>query len=205
MADEAEKASTASKTSLDQVLSDLINRYSVIGGVFAAVIGAGWTLYTWNEVAVRESQKPFLEKQLQFYVEASKVAAKLTVLPLRAPTDVAPEETWDWAKQRFWELHWGELVVVEDKDVAGAMARFGGQVREVDKCRSRLEECSLDLEACRTRTAECAPQVEMCRTRSEECIDLQARLQSLSLELARTIRVSIQNGWGYKLPNPNPQ
>lgn len=178
-----------SKASVVQRLTSLINRYSVIGGVVVAVIGAAWTLYTWNEVAVRESQKPFLEKQLQYYVEASKVAAKLTVLPLKAPAGVATEDTWDWANRRFWELHWGELVVVEDKAVRVAMSQFGEQIRRVETCRSRLEECSA------------TPQSETCRTRTEECLDAQAALKSLSLDLARKIRASIQSGWGYKLPS----
>lgn len=171
MAGEADKA----KISVDQRVTNLINRYSVIGGVVVAIIGAGWTLYTWDEVAVRESQKPFLEKQLQYYIEASKVAAKLTILPLQSPAGATPEETWDWAKQRFWELHWGELVVFEDKDVRVAMAQFGRQVSEVEKCRPR----------------------------PEECLDAQARLKSLSLELSRAIRASIQSGWGYNLPSAN--
>lgn len=160
------------QASIDQQMTNLINRYSVIGGVVVAIIGAVWTLYTWDEVAVRESQKPFLEKQLQYYIEASKVAAKLTILPLQSPADAAPEETWDGARQRFWELYWGELVVFEDKDVRLAMAQFGRQVSEVEKCRSR----------------------------AEECLDAQARLKSLSLELSRAIRASIQHGWGYNLP-----
>src|SRR5262245_20552790 len=173
MSDQADKG----KPSIDQQMTNLINRYSVIGGVLVAIFGAAWTLYTWDEVAVRESQKPFLEKQLQYYVEASKVAAKLTILPLQSASGAAPEETWDGAKQRFWELHWGELVVFEDKDVRVAMAQFGRQVTEVEKC----------------------------RTRAEECLDAQARLKWLSLELSRAIRASIQSGWGYNLPSSDPK
>jgi hypothetical protein len=201
MTDQTRNASTASRASIDQSLSNLINRYSVIGGVVVGLIGAVWTLYTWDEIAVRESQKPFLEKQLQYYVEASKLAAQLTVLPLRAPAGVAPEETWDGANRRFWELHWGELVVVEDRPVGAAMAQFGAKVRLVETCRTRLEECLLELEACKARTAQCAPQAETCRVRSEECVDAQAALKSQSLDLSRKIRASIQNGWGYRLPN----
>ena len=203
MTDQTGNASAASQASIDQRLSNLINRYSVIGGIVVSLIGAAWTLHTWDEVAVRESQKPFLEKQLQYYIEASKVAAKLAVLPLRAPANgnVAPEEAWDGANRRFWELHWGELVVVEDRPVGAAMAQFGAKVRLVETCRTRLDECLLELEACRARTAECAPQAETCRVRSEECVDAQAALKSQSLDLSRKIRASIQNGWGYRLPN----
>ena len=171
MAGEADKTTT----SIDQRLTNLINRYSVIGGVAVALIGAAWTLYTWDEVAVRESQKPLLEKQLQFYVEASKVAAKLALLPLQAPDDAAPEDTWDWANRRFWELHWGELVLVEDREVGAAMTQFGRQVGEIEKCRQR----------------------------AEDCLDAQARLKPLSLELSRAIRASLERGWGYNLPSAN--
>ena len=95
--------------------------------------------------------------------------------PLKSPAGAAPEETWDRAKHRFWELHWGELVLVEDKDVRTAMAQFGRQVTEIEKCRAH----------------------------SEECLDAQARLKPLSLELSRAIRASIQSGWGYNLPSTN--
>lgn len=168
MAGEAAK----SKVSIDQQVTNLINRYAVIGGVFAAIVGAAWTIYAWDEVAVRESQKPFLEKQLQLYVETSKVAAKLTDLPLRASAGAAPEETWDGASRRFWELYRGELVVVADKGVADALVRFGKQTVQVESCRSRPEECR----------------------------DIQARLKPLAAALAQTIRTSIEKSWGYKLP-----
>jgi hypothetical protein len=175
MTDNTARGATASEPSIDRRVTELINRYSVIGGVIVGLIGAAWTIHAWDEVAVRESQKPFLEKQLQYYVEASKVAAKLAILPLQSPAGAAPEETWEWAKQRFWELHWGELLIVGDKGVGAAMARFGQQVGEVEKCRRRAEDCP----------------------------EAQARLKPLSLELSRAIRASLARAWDYNLPGPD--
>jgi hypothetical protein len=164
-----------SQASIDQRLTHLINRYSVIGGVLVAVIGGAWTLYAWDELAVRESQKPLLEKQLQLYVEVSKVAAKLAILPLRAPEGAAPDDTWDRTNRRFWELRWGEVVLVEDKAVGAAIARFGRQVSEV----------------------------EQCRRRAKDCLDSQANLKPLLLELTRAIRTSLEKAWGYDLSGPD--
>ena len=65
---------------------------------YGAVIAAIWAVFTWfqqrkdafdaqqrqaqqaHELAVRESQKPFLEKQLAFYFEAAKITGKLATL-----------------------------------------------------------------------------------------------------------------------------
>jgi len=156
------------------------------------VAGGVWTVVTWwvaqsdeahkNQraredalrVSTRESQKPFLEKQLQFYFEAARVTAKLATLsPSHEATTAAPEN-WEWARRRFWELYWGELGVVESPDVAGAMVRFGHRLNEVAVCFERKEA---------------------------NCQVKQATLEGLSLDLAREIRKSIELGWGYSLPN----
>ena len=64
-----------------------------------------------------EATKPFLERQLALYTEATQVASIIGTSQNTA--DVAK------AKVRFWRLYWGELGLVEDKDVEGAMKRLG--------------------------------------------------------------------------------
>lgn len=76
-------------------------------------------------VAVRESRKPFLERQLALYFEAAKAASQLATLPQGT--------AWNNARQRFWELYWGELGLVEDADVQTAMVNFGRALNDLHK------------------------------------------------------------------------
>lgn len=127
-------------------------------------------------IAQRDSQKPFLEKQLQFYFEAVRVTAKLATVPPAAVDDRGPGsvETFEWAHRRFWELYWGELVAVESPDVAGTMVNFGARLKEV---------------------------VTICAEGDQQrCWAEQQTLTSLSLKVAQEVRKSIQSGWGYSLP-----
>jgi hypothetical protein len=89
-----------------------------------------------------ERQKPFLEKQLEYYFEASEVAAKIS------RTD-NPEDRAVLVK-RFWQLYWGPLAMVEDPDVEGAMVNFGSGLQADGQDRAALERLSLSLaHACR--------------------------------------------------------
>lgn len=167
------------------------------GAGIAVIIYGTWTAVTWytnredqinsantaartqkmaaSEIALRDSQRPFLEKQLAFYFEAAKVAGKLATLPpisAEYPKDQRYAEDWGWAKRRFWELYWGELGVVESPEVATAMINFGNALRDLQLC----------VEA------------------GGNCIDKQAGLTGPSIQLAHQVRQSIQNGWGYQLP-----
>ncbi|UEM09147.1 hypothetical protein J4G43_030920 [Bradyrhizobium barranii subsp. barranii] len=121
---------------------DLLLKY---GPVAVVVVGAAWAAFTWiaqrsdqagreetrqaeaARVAIRESQKPFLEKQLAFYFEAAKATAALST---RDPKD----QEWASARKRFWELYWGELGVVESPQIASGMVAFGQTLRELEKC-----------------------------------------------------------------------
>jgi hypothetical protein len=60
-----------------------------------------------------EASRPFLETQLKFYIEAAGVASKIAHSGDQTSID------------RFWELYYGELSLVENNDVALAMKDFG--------------------------------------------------------------------------------
>jgi hypothetical protein len=96
-------------------------------------------------VAVRDSRKPFLERQLALYFEATKVTAQLSTLPRGV--------AWTAARQRFWELYWGELGLVEDTSVLAAMVAFGEAVTAYEQGRNSqadLHQLALGLaRACR--------------------------------------------------------
>ncbi len=83
-----------------------------------------------------EATKPFLEKQLALYTEATKVAAKIATLP---DGDEVRKAT-----ARFWELYWGELAIVENKAVEGAMKNMGDLLRG-KAAKEELARASLKL------------------------------------------------------------
>lgn len=64
-----------------------------------------------------EASKPFLEHQLAMYKEASRLASTIAT--------TADEKKKAEALDRYWSLYWGELALVEDARVEGAMVRFG--------------------------------------------------------------------------------
>jgi hypothetical protein len=63
-----------------------------------------------------EATRPFLDKQLALYTEATKVTATIATSP--------DSDEVNKATKRFHELYWGELALVERTDVASAMVSF---------------------------------------------------------------------------------
>ncbi len=122
-------------------------------GVLVAIAGFVWGVYQYFdkrgleiENARVEAARPFLERQLALYTDASRVAAVL------ATSEDTAERT--AAAKRFWELYWGELALVEDKRVEKAMVDFGRGLRS-DAGRQLLQQMSLALaKACRDSLAD---------------------------------------------------
>jgi hypothetical protein len=75
-----------------------------------------------------EAQKPFLEKRLNTYMEAIKVASRLTELDLTIDS-----ETWKANAKRFWEMRWGELEMVGDPGIRNAARLVGEEIIETVK------------------------------------------------------------------------
>jgi hypothetical protein len=93
----------------------------------------------------RDYKKPYFERQLATYFEASAVAATIATLP-------AGEANRTKAETRFRQLYHGDLVLVEEKDVMEAKAAFNNCLEELDEmCGSepnktfRLRRLSLNL------------------------------------------------------------
>ena len=64
-----------------------------------------------------EATKPFLERQLLLYTEATQLASTI------ATTSNAKKK--ELSRERFWSLYWGELALVEDSHVEAAMVNLG--------------------------------------------------------------------------------
>jgi hypothetical protein len=93
-----------------------------------------------------EATKPFLERQLHLYTQATQVAAVLAT-----ETRAAEREQ---AAKTFWRLYWGELALVENQRVEAAMVEFGG-ILKAGGAGHEIEVASLKLaHACRESLAE---------------------------------------------------
>jgi hypothetical protein len=93
---------------------------TLVGGVIAF----SWGVYQFisnqrSQAETRriEATRPFLDRQLKLYTDATQAAATIA-------TSSSQEEVVA-ARARFWSLYWGELALVEDKRVEAAMVQLG--------------------------------------------------------------------------------
>lgn len=116
---------------LPSSFDEIIRLLTLLG----AVLSFFWGIWVWRDKSNKElaqiqaeaerlaesrrieSTKPFLERQLKLYTEATQIAAKIA-------TSNDKDEISN-AIKRFWELYWGELALVENKDVELAMVEMG--------------------------------------------------------------------------------
>ena len=130
------------------------------------IIGGWWAVHSYNTTAERELRKAFWEKQIVLYFEASEATTAIATLPPDSPARKI-------AIDRFWQLYFGPLRVVEDdENVGNAMISFG---------------------VCLTRPGDSGPE--------KDCT--QDELQQKSLRLAVHCRLSIAANWNRKLDGLN--
>jgi hypothetical protein len=115
-----------------------------------------------------EARRPFLEKQLERYLETAAIVGKIVTLK---------EDDSEYAKAlvRFWQLYWTELSVVEDSLVKEAMQKVGGQLKFIDAVKAG----SFANEEARQRYLESQHKT----------------LQVLAYSLAQAIRASVDASW----------
>ena len=80
-----------------------------------------------TDAAQREFMKPLLQNQLSLYLQAASAAATIS-----SSTDPAEKKK---AMNDFWRLYEGPLIMVESKEVSGAMVDLG-------KCLDGSESCT---------------------------------------------------------------
>ena len=115
--------STTRKESAETLIK-WVTAFVAVGGLLWGITSFLITSRIQAETRQLESRKPFLERQLRLYEEATKNASILAT-----SSDVNAIEP---ARQRFWELYWGELAMVEngglnakEGGVESAMVKFG--------------------------------------------------------------------------------
>jgi hypothetical protein len=87
-----------------------------IFGVMVLLASGIWTLFKWRDDRKQEVNRYVFEKQTTLYFEATKIAATIA-----NSEDIAAVSA---AKERFNELFYGDLVVVEDRRIELAMIAF---------------------------------------------------------------------------------
>jgi len=120
--------------------------------ILGAVIVFCWGVFQFtvtqrqqSETRRIEATKPFLERQLALYTEATQLASAIATT-----TNAAMREQ---AVARFWSLYWGELALVEDAFVEGAMVKFGDALRR-QASDEEVKQGALNLaHACRNSLA----------------------------------------------------
>ncbi len=122
---------------------------TLVGAAVAFIWGAYQFLSnqrSQSETRRIEATRPFLDRQLKLYTEATQAAARIS-------TSSSKDEIAS-AKQRFWSLYWGELALVEDKRVEAAMVELGRAI-EQGSVGKEVQGLSLNLaHACRDSLAE---------------------------------------------------
>ncbi|MBM3449472.1 MAG: hypothetical protein FJX78_00510 [Armatimonadetes bacterium] len=125
--------------------------------VVTALVAAGGLIVTGMtfaanqrlEIATRhlQARQPFLQEQLKLYTEATKVTSRLA-------NETAGDPAVEAARKRFWELYWGELALVEDRDVERAIVAMGKCLNgDCGPC-GTLRQCALQVaHACRRSLA----------------------------------------------------
>lgn len=139
---------TPSETAAAKTTAENIEAYSKIILAVIAVLGFIWGIYKYADANAKQSDtrrveatKPYLERQLKLYTEATQVASQIAT----SDDDGAVAK----ATTRFWELYWGELALVEDLGVESAMKSFGDTLL-ASKDKATLKKSSLALaHACR--------------------------------------------------------
>lgn len=131
-----------------------------------AIAAACWGAWQYLDQAENEYKKPFWEKQLEFYLQATEATATLNAFikdadPKREDADPTRRQKWNEASMKFWQLYYGQLAVLADPKVRDAMVAFGKCLRE------------------RERELGCTPE----------------QLKELSLSLANECRKSVSNSW----------
>ena len=130
-------------------IEQLLKIAGAVGAIFAFVFGVIKYFDDRSreiENARIEVSRPFLERQLALCTDVTRAAAVI------ATSDDAELRT--NAARRFWELYFGELVLVEDDRIAGAMSQFKSALDPKTE-KSQRETLSLRLaRACRDSLAD---------------------------------------------------
>lgn len=123
----------------------------IFGDSVVRIIGAAITVLVFLFGLVQyfhtqqiEASKPFLQRKLQWCEEATETAAAIA----RGKAQSGKEE-------RFWQMYWGVMGMVENRSVGAAMVAFGDALKSGTTNQDVLSSLSLRIaHACRGEMAD---------------------------------------------------
>lgn len=121
--------------------TDALERRLKIVGVVVTVVGLLVGVVQFGHTQAVEASKPYLEKKLKWCEEATETASVI------ATHDKGSEPR---KEQRFGELYWGVMGLVENQEITNAMISFGDGLKGKLAENKSLKDLSLAIaHACR--------------------------------------------------------
>jgi len=117
----------------------IIDGLDVVAKILIAAVAGWWVFHTYPESREKDFRKSYWDHQMAFFFDASQAASRIATLPAGDPEKSK-------AINKFWELYWGPMVIVEAKCekcdvVAQAMIQFGACLPEPGASKPR-DDCS---------------------------------------------------------------
>jgi hypothetical protein len=114
--------------------SELIKNILPIVGVVITIVTISIGLLQYYYTKRQEFLSKFWEKRYELYSEASRVAARIAVYmepPSSTPKNMSEDVGIGHRNDvdRFWELYWGPMSIIEDLKVRTAMINFGEELK----------------------------------------------------------------------------
>ena len=126
-------------TQARDVIERRVKIVTAIAAVATVVVGTAQYLRTQSI----EAAKPYLQKKLDWCVEAIETTAYIATADSQSRSE---------KEKRFWQLYWGVMGLVENKNVTDAMIEFGNRLKGLSS--NDLTVDSLNLaRACREEMA----------------------------------------------------
>ena len=171
--------------------------FKVAGGL-GAICTFLYTYYTWRDKSKNEFEatraqgqheadtrrieatKPFLDLQLQHYIEITKIVSCLATSE--------DDREMESALKAFWQLYYGELALVEGPKVEAAMVKIGEELRRITAKVIGPANGALAGDQQGSGSPAGAPP-------AADVVD-RRNLQLLALNLTAAIRGSLDDSWG---------
>jgi len=103
------------------------------------VVAAIYAVWQYSDTKTKEYQSPIWDVQIKTYAELSRIVSRLT--------NEFDTLEWEKDKRRFYELYWGEMILVEDSEVEKAMVEFGNRLYDFDQLKEtkQMQESMIEL------------------------------------------------------------
>jgi hypothetical protein len=101
-------------------LGNITKEYGGLGTAIAAIAAGVWAVTTYSENAKREYIKDFNTKQISTFFLTAETVSSMVAEP--------DQQKWNEWSAKFWNLHYGDLVLFEDPGIECAMTYFGAKL-----------------------------------------------------------------------------